>query len=126
MQGERTYTANMLACLPRIVWLLALAAPAWGQVTISSIQSSLVGANFPNNVQGITSGAQLPGNGFTMWINGNFPNVAAGTNVQWFNPTTGATFNAAANPNLALNQIQVFIPENLYLTPVASTQTVQI
>ena len=126
MQGERTYTANMLACLPRIVWLLALAAPAWGQVTISSIQSSLVGASSPKNVQGITSGAQLPGNGFTMWINGSFPNAAAGTNVQWFNPNTGVTFNTSTNPNPALNQLQVFIPENLYLIPVGSTQTVQI
>src|SRR5881396_1038095 len=105
MQNERTCTTRLLACLPGILWLLALAAPAWGQVTISSIQSSLVGAGSPKNVQGITSGAQLPGNGFTMWINGSFPNVAPGTNVQWFNPSTGVTFNAAANPNLALNQI---------------------
>src|SRR5207237_3178873 len=125
MRGERTYR-GMSGCWPRIVWLLALAVPVSGQVTISSIQSSLVGANSPNNVQGITSGAQLPGNGFTMWINGSFPNVAAGTNVQWFNPNTGVTFSSAVTPNGALNQIQVFIPENLYLTPVASTQTVQI
>jgi len=126
MQGERTYAANILASLPGILLLLALAAPAWGQVTISSIQSSLVGAGSPNNVQGITSGAQLPGNGFTMWINGSFPNAAVGTTVQWFNPSTGATFSASTTPNGALNQLQVFIPENLYLTPVASTQTVQI
>ena len=63
---ERTYTTDIPAHLQRIVWLLALAVPSWGQVTISSIQSSLVGSNSPNNVQGITSGAQLPGNGFTL------------------------------------------------------------
>src|SRR5438105_7481536 len=58
MRGERTYMADLPARLRRMVWMLALAAPAWSQVTISSIQSSLVGANSPKNVQGITSAAQ--------------------------------------------------------------------
>ena len=96
-----------------------------GEVTISSIQSSFVGANFPNNVQGITLRAIARGTDSPMWINGSFP-TAAGTNVQWFNPGTGVTFIASTSPNLAQNQLQVFIPENLYLTPVASMQTVQI
>src|SRR4051794_34468325 len=110
MRGERTYTASTMR-LQTLVWLLA--APAWAQVTVNNIQSSLVGANFPNNVQGITSGVQLPGNGFVMWINGSFPNAAPGTTVQWFNPATGVTFNVDVTPNGALNQLQAFIPENL-------------
>ena len=124
MRGEESYTARAIARLPILVGLLVLAeVAAWGQVAITSIQSSVVNGT-PRDVIGITSGVQVPGGRFVMYINGSFPNAANGIPMQWLNTVTGVTFNTLAFGTPA--QLQVFIPENLYLTPVQSVQPVQI
>ena len=113
--------------------LLAVTATSlcWAQTptpVITSLQVSLASFSSvsptPADVQGITAGTNLAAGGFNLYINGNF----ISTNVQkatWFNPTTNVTFDFLA-PSASATRIVVFVPSNLYLQPVASTQSVQI
>jgi large repetitive protein len=110
----------------RIVGVLALATAASGQPyyygtpVISSVQSSLVDES-PKNIQTITSGTKLTRHGFLIYLNGSFSPYLS---VRWVNPVTSQslTLESSYSPT----QIRAFVPEALYLTPVASTQTVNI
>ena len=94
--------------------------PCWGQTpTITTIQASFVGGQ-PADVGGITSGTQLPGGGFTLYINGSF-NPNAFLNAKWNNPSTNFTtvFTAAA-ATVTPTQVILPIPSALFQTPVSS------
>src|SRR5215472_10167332 len=107
----------------RIVCFLAFASAAGAQPVITSIQSSLREANpVPKDVQGITSGTQLSGHAFVLYINGSFPGPVS---VQWLNTVTNQS-QTFTEVNSSSTQLRVFVPESLYLTTVAATQTVKI
>src|SRR5215475_5545629 len=88
MRGQRSYVAAIAAWG---AWLALMAAPASGQVQITSIQASLPEGPILN-ANGITSGMVPPPDGIILYINGNFPNAAVGSTVTWYNTVTAVSF----------------------------------
>ena len=104
--------------------LIVAAGQGYAQVSISSIQASQVGGT-PLNIQAITSGTFLEQGGFTLYINGSFLSQPSGTTVVWTNTDTNQTL-VLGQPFVTPTQVQVFIPQSLYFTPVTAVQAVQI
>lgn len=125
MPGERSFQKQGMVRARFATMLLALAVPAVGQVSISSIQSSVMGANSPSNVQGITTGSPgLPPGAFEMWISGNFTPGDESTTVVW-DDGSGNPFQLAIQ-SLSSNLIQVFVDSDFYIPPVSSIKPVTV
>jgi hypothetical protein len=82
----------------------------------------------PADVTAITSGSVLPGNAFTLYVNGTFS--LGGLNVRWLNTATNVTTVFPANAVVITpSGLSVAIPFALYQTlvanPVAVTVTLQ-
>src|ERR1017187_4914131 len=110
----------------KLILLLATVAatPAWGQPpTISSLQSS-VSLGVPFDVTGITSGTNVSGGGFFLFVNSTAGDFVPANflNVTWNGtplfPPNGLVTTAT--------QIIVFVPNALFATPVANPVAVTI
>ena len=110
----------------KLILLLATVAatPAWGQPpTISSLQSS-VSLGVPFDVTGITSGTNVSGGGFFLFVNSTAGDFVPANflNVTWNGtplfPPNGLVTTAT--------QIIVFVPNALFATPVANPVSVTI
>lgn len=125
MPGERNFQKRARLGARFSAMLLVLAAPAIAQISISSIQSSVMGANSPSNVQGITTGSPgLPPGAFEMWINGTFSTLDETTTVVW-DDGTGNPFQLGIQ-SFSANLIQVFVDSDFYVPPVSSVKTITI
>ncbi len=139
MPGRRTQTARRRTGARLVGLLLALAGPALGQISITSVQSSVFteGTVFPADVQGITIGTDpefVPE--IVVYLNGTFA-VGAQPTVTWTDPLNPNThvplsvLNIVANQQDQIVQIQVLVPSGLW-TPAPSVpdsskpRTVQI
>src|SRR5690242_19745249 len=114
------------SALTRVVLLVALgAAVALAQPSISGLQASSVGGSAAN-VGSITSGLNLQGGGFWLYINGTF-SVGVSPTVTWTNPASpGQSGTLTVQGNPSGTQIVALVPNNFFNPQVNSNQTVGV
>src|ERR1035441_6666371 len=116
----------------KLILLLATVAASvgWGQPpTISSLQSS-TSLGVPYDVTGITSGTNVSGGGFFLFVNSTAGDFVPANflNVTWLDTSTNTT-TPLLPPNglvTTATQIIVFVPNALFATPVANPVSVTI